>query len=88
MTQEQLEAIRKNAESTLQELVDMLNHTPDLAIQIKPLMQSPNVVAAFHSLASDKPELAEQLLRMALATTVNYHTTVEISRQMAKDENH
>ena len=87
MTPEQLKSLHQNAESTLRELMDILNHTPHLAAEIKPLMQSPDVLTAFQSLADDKPELAEQLFRLTLATTVNYHTSVEIGRQLAKGQN-
>jgi hypothetical protein len=67
--------------------MDIRNHTPHLADQIKPLMTAPDLLAAFQSLADEKPELAEQLFRLTLATTVNYHTSVEIGRQLAKGEN-
>jgi hypothetical protein len=64
-----------------------LNHTIHLAEEIKPLMTSTDVLAAFQSLADEKPELTEQLFRLTLATTVNYDTSVEIGRQLAKGEN-
>jgi hypothetical protein len=47
---------------------------------------APDVLEVFPSLADEKPELAEQLFRLTLATTVNYHTSVEIGRQLAKGE--
>ena len=34
MTPEQLQAIQKKAEATLNELVDVINHTPHLAAEI------------------------------------------------------
>jgi hypothetical protein len=87
MTPEQLKTLHQSAESTLRELMDILNHTPHLVEELKPLMTAPDVLAAFQSLADEKPELAEQLFRLTLATTVNYHTSVEIGRQLAKGEN-
>ena len=86
MTPEQLQTLYLNAQSTLNELMDILNHTPHLAEEINPLMQSPAILDAFQSLADEKPELAEQLFRLALATTVHYHTSVEIGRQLANGE--
>ena len=86
MTPEQLHSIHANAESALRELVDLLNHTPHLATEIKPLMQASDILAEFQALAEEKPEMAEQLLRMSLATTVNYHTTVEIGRQLSRGQ--
>jgi hypothetical protein len=86
MTPEQLKTLHQSAESTLRELIDILNHTPHLAEELKPLMTAPDVLAEFQSLADEKPELAEQLFRLTLATTVNYHTSVEIGRQLAKGE--
>ena len=87
MTPEELQAIKDQAETTLGELVDMLNHTPHLAAEIKPLMQSTEILDTFRELADSKPELAEQILRLCLATTVNYHTSIEIARQLAKGGN-
>ena len=86
MTPEQLQTLQQNAESTLSELMDILNHAPHLATEIKPLTTSTDVLAAFQTLADEQPELAEQLLRLTLATTVNYHTSVEIDRQLAKGD--
>ena len=86
MTPEQLQTLRQNAESTLRELMGILNHTPHLAAEIKPLTTSPDILAAFQLLADENPDLAEQLLRLTLATTVNYHSSVEIGRQLAKGE--
>ena len=86
MTREQLQTIHDSAQSALRELVDLLNHTPHLATEIKPLMQASDILAAFQELTDNKREMAEQLLRMALATTVNYHTTIEIRQQMERLE--
>jgi hypothetical protein len=83
MTPKQLQFLHRNADSTLRELMDILNDTPHMAEKIKPLMTATDVLAAFQSLPDEKPELAEQLFRLTLATTVNYHTSVEIARRLA-----
>ena len=87
MNVEQLQAVRKQAEVSLAELVDLLNHAPGLASQIRPLIQANDILTSFQLLADSNAELAEQLLRMALATTVNYHTLVETAQQIARHGN-
>lgn len=84
MTPEQLHAIKQKADSALTELVDLINHTPHLAAEIGPLMKSADILMDFQAMMADKPDVAEQLLRLALATTVNYNTSVETSQQLAK----
>ena len=86
MTPEQLQAIQKKAEATLNELVDVINHTPHLAAEIGPLMMSPEILSDFHTMMTDRPELAEQLFRLTLATTLNYHTSVETAKQLTQAE--
>ena len=61
--------------------MDILNHTPHLAAEIKPLIMSDDFLPSVQRLIESKPEIAEQLLRLSLATLVNYHTTIEISKQ-------
>lgn len=87
MTKAELELLQEKAEATLRELMNLLNQTPHLAAEISTLMQSPDILAVFQGLMKDKPEVSEQLLRMSLATTVNYHSTVEIGQQLATDGN-
>lgn len=84
VTPEQIEAIRRKAESALTELIGIINHTPHLAAEIQPLIQSPQILAEFEQLTADKPDVAEQLLRLSLAMTVNYHTVVETGKQLGR----
>ncbi len=42
------------------------------------------ILEAFKTLSEEKPEIAEQVPRMARTTLVNYQTSTEISRQLAK----
>ena len=86
MTPAELKLLQGKAEATLRELMYLLSHTPHLAAEIATLMQSPDVLAAFQKLMKGKADVAEQLLRMSLATTVNYHSTIEIGQQLAKGE--
>jgi hypothetical protein len=86
MTLEHLNALHQKTESTLHELMDILKHTPYLAGNIKPLMAAPDVLAAIQLPAVEESELAERWFRLTLATTMNYHTLVEIGRQLAKGE--
>lgn len=83
MNPEQLRKINADAESTLGELMEILNHTPGLATEVKPLIQSEKILSVFQTLSADKPDIAEQLLRLALATTVNYNTLTETTKQLA-----
>lgn len=87
MTPEALKLLQGKAEATLSELMDLLNQTPHIAAEISSLMQSPDILTATQKLMKDKPDVAEQLLRMSLATTVNYHSTIEIGEQLAKAGN-
>lgn len=84
MTPEQLQKLNQDAQSTLNELMNILNHTPKLASAIMPLTQSQDILGDFQVLSRDEPDIAEQLLRLTLATTVNYHTTIETKSQLAK----
>ena len=68
--------------------MDILNHTPHLAAEIKPLITSDDFLPAVQRLIESKPEIAEQLLRLSLATLVNYHTTIEISKQTDSPTKH
>lgn len=85
-TQAELKLLHRKAESSLRELINLLNHHPTLAGEITALMQAPDIVTSFQGLLKDKPEVGEQLLRMALATTVNYHTAVEIGQRLESSE--
>ena len=82
MTPDQLNALKENAQDNLNELISLLNHAPGLAQEIKPLVQSPDILAEFRARIESAPDVAEQLLRIALATLVNYHTMVEISHRL------
>lgn len=83
----ELKRLQEKAEATLRELMNLLNQTPEVAAEISAVMQSPNILATFQKLTEGRPEIAEQLLRMSLATTVNYHSTVEIRQQLANSKN-
>ena len=82
MNREQLVVLKQNAESTLSELVDILNHSPHLSGLVKPLIHSTEILNDFQALANDNPETAEQLLRIAMAFMVNHHTVAEISSKL------
>jgi hypothetical protein len=82
-SQEQnLRIIRATADTTLQELMHHLNHAPHLTSEIKPLVLASDILQQFQTLADRSPETAEQLLRISLATLVNYNTTVETTQQL------
>lgn len=81
MTDQHLQHIRQDAESNLHGLMDILNHAPHLAEQIKPLVTAHDFLPAVKRLIESKPDIAEQLLRLSLATLVNYHTTIEIGKR-------
>ena len=87
MTPEQLKKIHQQAESTLRELMALLNATPHLKVEIKPLMLAAEILPTFQALADENPVVAEQLLRLSLATLVNYHTLAEVAAQLAMGDN-
>jgi len=85
-TQQQLSSIRAKADASLKELMHHLNHAPQLVAEIKPLVLANDILAEFQSLSERNPELAEQVMRMSLATLVNYNTSVETSAQLQQLE--
>lgn len=80
---EQLQALNAVADKTLRDLMHLLNHNSHLAVEIKQLAQSTDILKSFRLLAEAESETAEQVLRLALATTVNFNTLSETADQLA-----
>lgn len=72
---EQPEHLKQHADATLAELMQLLDRSPLLVEELKPLLISDDPVQEFTILMRDKPVEAEQILRLSLATLVNYHTS-------------
>jgi len=67
--------------------MNAVNNVSQLSDEAMTLVQSAAILDTFQQLANDKPTIAEQLLRTALATMLNYHTKVETGKQLGETPN-
>jgi len=81
-TREELQHVKDAAETTLRNLMDLLHRSPELATEIRALVSGSDQVQDYTVLAMQNPELAQQILRISLATLANSFIADEIRRKL------
>ncbi len=85
-SQEELHKVKDAAETTLQNLMNLLHRSPDLAAEIRTLISAKDQVQEYTTLAMKNPKAADQILRISLATLGNYLLASDISRQLDSEQ--